>query len=243
MLYGPYDWNQFPLAPPGCKAVMYECPAHKGSWGSHCTNGWYLGLSINHYCCCHHLVPKTWAYQISGSAKLFPQHCQVPCLMWAEHLKGLSYEMVTTLKVITPRKQQCVLTLICSKLPSQGISAPPALVHTHTLQEWILPANNPHCFPCPDTVSPQEQRVYPRNKVCLRSYPYDRLQMHLPSWQPWILPKNGHWKIQSKHTYIWLATTIPGASQQSPAPSQVIPSWCLQPTICNDPHAIALRWM
>jgi hypothetical protein len=25
-LHGPYDWNRFPLAPPGCKAVIYEAP-------------------------------------------------------------------------------------------------------------------------------------------------------------------------------------------------------------------------
>ena len=25
-VYGPYDWNRFPLVPPGCKAVIYESP-------------------------------------------------------------------------------------------------------------------------------------------------------------------------------------------------------------------------
>ncbi len=25
-IHGPYDWNHFPLAPPGCKAVIYEAP-------------------------------------------------------------------------------------------------------------------------------------------------------------------------------------------------------------------------
>jgi hypothetical protein len=25
-VHGPYDWNCFPLAPPGCKAVIYEAP-------------------------------------------------------------------------------------------------------------------------------------------------------------------------------------------------------------------------
>ena len=26
-IWGPYDWNRFPLAPPGCKAVIYKSPA------------------------------------------------------------------------------------------------------------------------------------------------------------------------------------------------------------------------
>ena len=27
VLHSSYDWNRFPLAPPGCKAVIYESPA------------------------------------------------------------------------------------------------------------------------------------------------------------------------------------------------------------------------
>ena len=29
-IWGPYDWNRFPLAPPGCKAVIFESPAARG---------------------------------------------------------------------------------------------------------------------------------------------------------------------------------------------------------------------
>ncbi len=31
---GPYDWDWYPLAPPGCKANLYEAPAVQGSWVS-----------------------------------------------------------------------------------------------------------------------------------------------------------------------------------------------------------------
>ena len=30
-IWGLYDWNCFPLAPPGCKAVTYESPTARGS--------------------------------------------------------------------------------------------------------------------------------------------------------------------------------------------------------------------
>jgi hypothetical protein len=39
-MYGPYNWNCFPLAPPGCKAVIYESPGTRGSWASHGTDAW-----------------------------------------------------------------------------------------------------------------------------------------------------------------------------------------------------------
>jgi hypothetical protein len=35
-----YDWNQFPLAPPGCKAMIYETPKSRTFWGSQGTNAW-----------------------------------------------------------------------------------------------------------------------------------------------------------------------------------------------------------
>ena len=57
-IWGPYDWNCFPLAPPGCKAVIYESPAARGSWGSRGTDAWYLGPSRDHYRCNHYLSLK-----------------------------------------------------------------------------------------------------------------------------------------------------------------------------------------
>jgi hypothetical protein len=33
-LNGPYNWDRYPLAPPGCKAVIYEAPALCSLWAS-----------------------------------------------------------------------------------------------------------------------------------------------------------------------------------------------------------------
>jgi len=92
-LNGPYDWNRYPLAPPGCKAIIYKVLAVRGSWVSRGTDMWYLGPSKDHYQCNLFYVPKTRAYSISGSGQLFPQHCQVPNLSWDEHLKALMEEL------------------------------------------------------------------------------------------------------------------------------------------------------
>jgi len=122
VLNGPYDWNRFPLAPPGCKTVIYESPAQRRSWGSRGIDAWYVGPSMDHYRCCHYFVPATLAYRISGSAKLFPQHCQVPCLTTGEQLHGLTNEMVATLKTMTATKQ---------RRPRSMPSLPPTTIPTH----------------------------------------------------------------------------------------------------------------
>jgi len=95
-LNGPYNWDRYPLAPPGCKAIIYEAPAVRGSWASLGTDAWYLGPSADHYQCNIYYVPETRAYRISGSAELFPQHCQVPNLSEHAHLKALTEKLETS---------------------------------------------------------------------------------------------------------------------------------------------------
>jgi hypothetical protein len=48
-IWGPYDWNCFPLAPPGCKAMIYKSPDARGLWGSRGMDAWYLSPLVDHY--------------------------------------------------------------------------------------------------------------------------------------------------------------------------------------------------
>jgi hypothetical protein len=93
ILNGPYDWNRYPLAPLGCKAVIYEDGDTRGSWASRVVDGWYLGPSLDHYRCDKYYVPETRAYQISGSTELFPQHCQLPDMTAHQHYWALTDEL------------------------------------------------------------------------------------------------------------------------------------------------------
>ncbi len=47
----PFDWGRYPLTPIGCKAIIYEAPAVRGSWASRGTDAWCLGPSKDHYRC------------------------------------------------------------------------------------------------------------------------------------------------------------------------------------------------
>jgi hypothetical protein len=42
LLEGPYKWNQYPLAPLGTKAVIYEDANTRASWAPHGLNAWLL---------------------------------------------------------------------------------------------------------------------------------------------------------------------------------------------------------
>ena len=144
VLEGPYDWNRFPLAPVGSKAVIWESPKSRAAWQPRGTDAWYLGLSKDHYHCAILYLPETSAYCISVSFEVFPQHCQVPDLRPAEHMQELKDEIVETLGKlkITPRIKQ-TLTKLSNELThfltprKQRVAAPTPI------QRVVLPQTSP----------------------------------------------------------------------------------------------------
>ncbi len=78
ILNGPYDWNHYPLAPLGCKAIVYKDGNTRGSWASRSIDAFYLGPAKDQYRCINYYIPDTCAYRVSGSMELFPQHRQLP---------------------------------------------------------------------------------------------------------------------------------------------------------------------
>jgi hypothetical protein len=68
----PYDWNRYPMAPPGTKAIIFEDSNTRALWAPHGLDAWLLSLSKDHYRCHLYYVPKTSSYHVSGSVDLFP---------------------------------------------------------------------------------------------------------------------------------------------------------------------------
>ncbi len=123
-VHGPYDWNCFPLAPPGCKAMIYEAPESWGSWACHGTDAWYVGLLLEQYQCNHYFLPDTRAYHVLGLAELFPQHCQVPFLLWNENFQEVIDELAMTLNELPPKQRAKFLTMVFKRLQSGQIDEP-----------------------------------------------------------------------------------------------------------------------
>ncbi len=59
ILNGPYNWNRYPLAPLGCKAVVYKDGNTQGSWASHGIDAFYLGPAKDHYRCNNYYILNT----------------------------------------------------------------------------------------------------------------------------------------------------------------------------------------
>ena len=80
----------------------------------------------NHYRCNIYYVPETRAYRISGSAELFPQHCQVPNLSTNAHLKALTEELEMTTGLVAQKHKGRTLIKVLGKA-IKAILNPPAV--------------------------------------------------------------------------------------------------------------------
>ena len=118
-LSGPYDWGQYPLAPPGCKAIIYKAPTVQGSWA---LRGCMATGSIQHYQFNLFYVPETRAHPISGSAELFPQHCQVTNPSPIKHLKALTAGKTT--KASNTIKGKALLKILHTHLDKLVVPSP-----------------------------------------------------------------------------------------------------------------------
>ena len=73
-LYGAFDYNRTPLAPPGIKLLTHIRPENRKSWDPHAAEGFYLGPALHHYRCHRVWMTKTAAERIANTVKWLPHN-------------------------------------------------------------------------------------------------------------------------------------------------------------------------
>jgi hypothetical protein len=48
-IYGQYDFNRAPMAPPGTRIIAHETPNRRKTWTPQGQYGWYIGPALEHY--------------------------------------------------------------------------------------------------------------------------------------------------------------------------------------------------
>ena len=71
-VYGAFDYNRTPLAPPGIQVLAHVKPKDRKSWGTHAEKGFYLGPALQHYRCHNVWVTRTAAQRIIDTIKWLP---------------------------------------------------------------------------------------------------------------------------------------------------------------------------
>jgi hypothetical protein len=101
-LYGMFDFNKTPLAPPGTRALIFEDPDTREIWAPHGKEAWYLGPAMEHYRCYEFYLPETKGTRIAGSVEFFTHYCNTPTISSAEQATHAAQDLMHALANPTP---------------------------------------------------------------------------------------------------------------------------------------------
>jgi hypothetical protein len=73
-IYGQYDFNRAPMAPPGTRIIAHETPNRRRTWAPHGQDGWYIGPALEHYRCYTVYITKTRGDRIVETVDFFPRN-------------------------------------------------------------------------------------------------------------------------------------------------------------------------
>ena len=76
-LFGNFDFNKTPLAPPGT-ILIHKKSKDRGSWDYHGVEGWYIGPSPEHYRCLKCYNPDTLSEVDTNTLQLVPKSTPIP---------------------------------------------------------------------------------------------------------------------------------------------------------------------
>jgi hypothetical protein len=77
-MFGQYDFNRAPMAPPGTRIIAHETPNWMRTWAPHGQDGWYIGPALEHYRCYTAYITKTWGDRIVETVDFFPEKLTLP---------------------------------------------------------------------------------------------------------------------------------------------------------------------
>jgi hypothetical protein len=77
-IFGQYDFNRAPMAPPGTIIIAHETPNRRQTWAPHGQDGWYIGPTLKHYRCYTVYITNTRGERIVETVDFFPEKFTLP---------------------------------------------------------------------------------------------------------------------------------------------------------------------
>ena len=162
-LFGQFDFNRTPMAPPGTRVIVHVKPDRRGSWAANGLHGWYLGPAMEHYRCYKCYIESTDGIRISDTVQFFPTTVPFPALSstdnifraasWlAESLKNPPHPGVPFVTIGTAQTQALdTLTDIFQASIGQTseLTTPSSGGDPHCQVPRDLPVSKPAALPCP----------------------------------------------------------------------------------------------
>jgi hypothetical protein len=101
-IYGLFDFNKTPLAPPGIRVLVHEKPANRGTWSPHATPGWYIGPAMHHYRCFRIWITETSAERVADTLSWFPTKVLMPTASSTDSVIAAARDLIHALQNPSP---------------------------------------------------------------------------------------------------------------------------------------------
>jgi len=101
-MFGQFDYNRTPLAPPGTKIVAHVAAETRTSFGQHGKVGWYIGPSLEHYRCYRCYFPDTMQERDVLKVDFFPEKTPFPTFTTTTYLQQTAEDMLHLLQHPVP---------------------------------------------------------------------------------------------------------------------------------------------
>ena len=103
--YGPFDYNAHPLSPLGSAVEYYVMLATRASWGMRSVSGWYIGVSLEYYCCHRCWIAETKGIRTGNTVFFKHKYLTMPTITPADALLTATSDLRETLEGDIPRSQ------------------------------------------------------------------------------------------------------------------------------------------
>lgn len=100
-IYGAFDFNRTPLAPPGTRVLIHEKPAVRETWAPHAVDGWYIGPAMNHYRCFRVWACETAAQRVADTLSWFPSRVLMPTASATNTITAALQDLISAIKAPT----------------------------------------------------------------------------------------------------------------------------------------------
>ena len=108
-LFGNFNFQATPLAPPGTRVIAYKTSNTRTTWGSHGEDGWYVGPALEHYRCVSVYFPSTRTVRVVDTVRYFPTIIPFPQTSLTDHLRQAASDIIAILSKppsqVTPELQ------------------------------------------------------------------------------------------------------------------------------------------
>jgi hypothetical protein len=97
-LFGNFDFNRTPLAPPGVKILAHVKPSDRKSWAPHAVEGWYVGPAMESYRCFKVWIAESRSTRICDTVSWFPHHLGMPLASNADLIRASLADIAQAVK-------------------------------------------------------------------------------------------------------------------------------------------------